>query len=75
MNWQNHISVNPQICHGQACIVGTRIPVSVVLDNLAAGVPQKDILQSYPSLTEESIRASIAYASELAKERVMAIPA
>jgi uncharacterized protein (DUF433 family) len=61
MNWQEHISVNPHICHGQACFTGTRIMVSVVLDNLAAGIPEEEILRSYPSLRSESIQAAITY--------------
>jgi uncharacterized protein (DUF433 family) len=65
MNWYEHISVDPDICHGQACFTGTRIMVSVVLDNLAAGVSTEEILRSYPSLSPESIQAAIAYAAEL----------
>jgi uncharacterized protein (DUF433 family) len=75
MNWRENISVNPKIAHGQACIKGTRILVSVVLDNLAAGLSAKEIIESYPSLTEESIRAAIAYAAELAKEHTVPMPA
>ena len=48
--------------------------VSVVLDNLAAGVPQEEILASYPSLTEEALHAVLAYAAELARERVVHLP-
>lgn len=73
--WQDHISVDPNVCHGKACFQGTRVLVSVILDNLAAGVPEEEILKSYPSLTPESLRAALAYAAELAKERVFAIPA
>ena len=51
--WQERISVNPAICHGKACIRGTRVMVSVILDNLAAGVPQQEILTSYPSPFEK----------------------
>ncbi|MCP4126202.1 MAG: DUF433 domain-containing protein [Gammaproteobacteria bacterium] len=75
MYWQNHITVDPNVCHGQACFKDTRIMVSVVLDNLAAGNSIDDILQSYPSLDTDSIHAAIGYAAELAKERVLPIPA
>ena len=75
MNWRERIVTNPQICHGKACIRGTRIMVSVVLDNLAAGVGVEEIQKSYPSLTRQDIDASIAYAAELARESVIAIPA
>lgn len=75
MRWRDHITVDPQICHGKACFKGTRVMVSVVLDNLAAGNTPEEILRSYPSLKPESIQAAVAYAAELAKERVVSIPA
>ena len=75
IDWQSYISVDPAVCHGKACIKGTRVMVSVVLDNLAAGIAPSEILRSYPSLSREAIQASIAYAAELARERVVALPA
>lgn len=75
VRWQDYISVDPSICHGQACIRGTRIPVAVVLANLAAGVAAEELLGSYPGLTSEAVQASLAYAAELAQERVVALPA
>ncbi len=75
MNWREHITVDPNVCHGQACIKGTRIAVSVILDNLAANILRDEILHSYPSLSQESIQAAIAYAAELAKERVVGLTA
>ena len=75
MHWRDHISVEPSVCHGKACIKGTRVMVSVILDNLAAGVGEEEIVSSYPSLSRESIKAAIAYAAELARERVVEIPA
>ncbi len=74
MQWQDYISVDPTICHGRACIKGTRVMVSVVLDNLAAGLSINEIVKSYPSLTPEAIQATIAYAAELARERVILLP-
>ncbi len=71
MTWQERISVDDSICHGKVCIVGTRIMVSVILDNLAAGERAEDILKSYPSLTREDIQAAMQYAAELAKDRVI----
>lgn len=67
----NRISTDPRICHGQACIKGTRIPVSVILDNLAAGLAPEEIIRSYPSLTREDIDAATAYAAELTRERIV----
>lgn len=75
MNWWNHITVEPTVCHGKACMKGTRIMVSVVLDNLAAGVTVEEIIKSYPSLTPEAVQAAIAYAAELTRERIVPMPA
>ncbi len=74
MNWREYIAVNPEVAHGQAGFIGTRVLVSVVLDNLAANIPTEEILKSYPSLTQEAIQAAIAYGAELAKEHIIAMP-
>jgi len=58
--------VDASIFHGQACLRGTRIPVFVVLDNLAAQLPAEEIVRSYPGLTRQAIDACIAYAADLA---------
>jgi uncharacterized protein (DUF433 family) len=71
-DWRDYVTVDPNVCHGQACVAGTRIPVSVVLDNLAAGVSEQEVLVSYPRLSLEAIHACIAYASDLAREEVIA---
>jgi uncharacterized protein (DUF433 family) len=71
IDWRDFIVSDPTICHGQACIKGTRIPVAVILDNLAAGVSEAELLQSYPTLTPEAIRAALAYAAELAREQLL----
>ena len=75
MDWQDRITADPQICHGKACIKGTRVMVSVVLDNLAAGVGPNEILKSYPSLNLQDIQAAIAYAADLAREWIIPVPA
>jgi uncharacterized protein (DUF433 family) len=74
MNWQEYIVVDPEICHGRACIRGTRVMVSVILDNIAAGLSTDEILKSYPTLTPEAIQAAIAYAAEVVRERVVTLP-
>lgn len=71
MNWQDRITVDPRVCHGKACIRGTRVMVSVILDNLAANVPPEEIVRSYPTLRPEDVQAAIAYAADLARERVI----
>jgi uncharacterized protein (DUF433 family) len=61
------ISIDPKICHGQPCIAGTRLMVSVVLDGLAAGMTESELLCEYPTLTTEGIRAAIAHGAQLAR--------
>jgi uncharacterized protein (DUF433 family) len=68
------ISIDPQICFGKPCIRGTRIWVSIILDNLAEGISPEEILVAYPQLHQEDIRAALAFAAELARERVIPIP-
>jgi uncharacterized protein (DUF433 family) len=68
------IVVDPDVAHGQARVRGTRIPVSVVLDCLAAGLVESQIVAEYPTLTVEGIRAAAAYGAALAREEVLALP-
>jgi uncharacterized protein (DUF433 family) len=67
MNWRDRITVDPLVCHGKACIKGNRIMVSLILDNLADGMSETEIIKSYPSLNYEDIRATISYAAELSR--------
>ncbi|KWT91108.1 DUF433 domain-containing protein [Candidatus Magnetominusculus xianensis] len=73
MNWTERITFDPLVCHGKACIKGTRVMVSVILDNMAEGATESEILTSYPSLSAEDIKAAIAYAAELCSERSVVI--
>jgi uncharacterized protein (DUF433 family) len=68
-NWKEKISIRDDICHGKPCIKGTRIWVSLILDLLASGSTIDDILTEYPHLSEDDIRACIAYGAEVARER------
>jgi len=64
------ISINPAICHGQACVRGTRIPVHQIVRMLANGDTAEDLLTEYPALTREDIMACLDYAAELVEEQV-----
>ena len=75
MDWRDHITVDPNVCHGRPCITGTRVMVTVILDNLAAGLSPSEIAESYPSVSPDSVRAVLQYAAELAKERVVSLGA
>ncbi len=74
MEWREHIWIDPERMHGVPCLRGTRVPVYVILDNLAAGEAPATILAQYPTLRPEHIPAALAYAAELAHERDAAIP-
>jgi uncharacterized protein (DUF433 family) len=67
------ISINPNVCHGQACIKGTRIPVHQIVKMLANGDTIDGLLEEYPSLTREDILAALAYAGELAEDEVSSV--
>jgi uncharacterized protein (DUF433 family) len=66
--WQDRISIAADVCHGKPCIRGTRVLVSVVLDNLADGLNPEEIVREYPPLTMEDVRAAVAYAAALVRE-------
>jgi len=69
------ILVDPNICFGKPCIRGTRIWVSLLLDLLADGMTIEQILNEYPHLTKDDIRAAIAYGAEMSRERYVDLPA
>ena len=74
MDWKPYITADPEVMHGAVCFRGTRVPVSIVLDNLAGGETAVTILGEYPSLKPEHIPAAIGYAADLARERIVHIP-
>jgi uncharacterized protein (DUF433 family) len=65
------IAADPNVCFGKPCVRGTRIWVSLILDNLAAGVSEADLLESYPQLAPADIRAAIAYGAAVTREHVV----
>lgn len=68
------ISVDPRVCFGKPCIRGTRIWVSLIVDNLAEGIPEQEILGAYPQLNREDILAALAFAAEMTRERIIPVP-
>ena len=72
-NWRDRISADPNVCHGKACIKGTRVMVAVVLDCLAEGMTEEEILKEYPSLKKGDIQAAIHYAAVLAREEIISL--
>jgi uncharacterized protein (DUF433 family) len=69
--WRERISFDPDVCHGKACIKGTRVMISVILDNLAEDATPDEIVEEYPSLKREDIAIAIKYAASLAREEII----
>ena len=69
----NRISIDPAVCGGKPCVRGHRIWVSLVLDLMASGMSTEDILEEYPQLTTDDVRACVAYGSEMTRERTVHI--
>lgn len=74
INLLERISIDPKVCFGKPCIRGTRIWVSLLLDYLASGASENDILAEYPQLAHEDVLAAIAYGAEAARERFIPVP-
>jgi len=68
------ISTDPRVMHGQAVIAGTRVPVSAILDCLAAGMTAEEITAEYPTVTVAGVRAAAAYGAALAREELLPLP-
>jgi len=68
IDWQQYLTSDPDVCHGQLCAKGTRVLVTNILDSLAEGASRVEIMKSYPSLLSEHIDAAMSYAAELARE-------
>ena len=73
-NLLKRISINPNVCFGKPCIRGTRIWVALIVDNLAEGISEAELLAANPQLQPDDIRAALAFAAEMTRERVIPIP-
>lgn len=72
MEWRERISVSPDVCHGRACVKGTRVMVSVIVDNVAEGEDWDSVASAY-RIERDDVRAALAYAADLTRERVLAL--
>ncbi len=69
-NWKNHIEANPEIMYGKPVVKGTRIPVDLILEKLSFGQSIQEIISDYPDITEEDIRACLAYATSVLRNEI-----
>ena len=67
---KQRVTLKPEVCGGRPCIRNTRIEIAIILDGLAEGMTEADIIDHYPQLTIEDIRASLSYAAELSHESI-----
>ena len=71
---RKRISIDPDVCFGKPRIRGTRLWVALILDNLATGMAEQELLENYPGLTHEDVLAAIAYGAEMTRERHVTLP-
>jgi len=72
VHWQDHVSVEEDLHHGDPCIKGTRIPVRILIGSLADGMQPSEILRSYPQLSESDLLAALAYAADILSHELVA---
>jgi uncharacterized protein (DUF433 family) len=68
IDWHTYISADPEIHHGEPCIKGTRVPVSMIVGSVADGMSFDEITDSYPQLKRESVQAALAYAADIVRQ-------
>jgi len=70
IDWHKFIVVDPEVHHGEPCITGTRIPVSIIVGSIADGMTFDEILADYPQLQKDSIKAALAYAADTVRQEI-----
>lgn len=70
-DWKERVVIDPEIHHGDPCIRGTRVPVSIIVGSIADGMSAEDVRSAYPQLTIEDVRAPLAYAAEALRRDVI----
>jgi uncharacterized protein (DUF433 family) len=71
ISWRDRIVIDPEIHHGEPCIRGTRVPVAIVIGSFADGMTVDEIINQYPQLSPEDIRAALAYAAEVMRQEII----
>ncbi len=71
IDWKEHITIDPELHHGDPCIIGTRIPVTMIIGSLADGMTPEEILEAYPQLSLIDIQAALAYAADVMRQELL----
>lgn len=71
IDWKKIVFIDPDLHHGEPCIKGTRVPVSIIVGSIADGMTFDEVITEYPQLTNEAIRAALAYAAEIVRQDIL----
>lgn len=71
INWQEHITIDKDVHHGEPCIKRTRVPVAIIVGSIADGMSVEEILREYPQIRRESIQAALAYAADAVRQEIL----
>lgn len=71
ISWQEYITIDKDIHHGEPCIKGTRVPVTIIVGSIADGMSVDEILEEYPQLQRESVHAALAYAADAVRQEII----
>ncbi|MFH1235610.1 MAG: DUF433 domain-containing protein [Parcubacteria group bacterium] len=70
-NWQNFVTIDPEIHHGEPCIKGTRVPVALLVGSIADGMTIEEVVNEYPQITREAVQAALAYAADVIRQEIL----
>jgi uncharacterized protein (DUF433 family) len=70
-NWQNFVTIDPEIHHGEPCIKGTRVPVAMLVGSIADGMTIEEVVNEYPQITREAVQAALAYAADVIRQEIL----
>lgn len=71
IRWQNYVTIDPEIHHGEPCIAGTRVPVAIIVGSIADGMTVEEIISEYPQLGREAVQAALAYAADVVRQDIL----
>jgi len=71
VDWRERVIIDPDVHHGDPCIKGTRIPVSVIVGSIADGTSVEEVCAAYPRLSLDDVRAAMAYAAEVLRHEII----
>lgn len=71
IRWQNYVTIDPEIHHGEPCLKGTRVPVAVIVGSIADGMTIEQVTQEYPQLAREAVQAALSYAADVVRQDIL----